>query len=252
MKYLWTLWAAALLPAIAGWAAPARILILTGENNHDWRATTPVLKSILESDGRFVVAVETNVPAMSAAEFVRYDALLSNFNTYGQKNPRPVWDAKLRLAFVDYIRSGHGLIVVHAGSAGFYDWPEFQQIAGATWGPHTEHGGMHTNEILMLAIGHPVTAGLTNFETYDEFWQNAQVAPGALALATVAPKLEFGGSSKPEPIAFATEFGQGRGFTLLLGHNAAAMESDGFKQLLRRGTEWAATGKVSENNSPDK
>ena len=27
----------------------------------------------------------------------------------------------MRAAFVDYIRSGHGLVVVHAGSAGFYE-----------------------------------------------------------------------------------------------------------------------------------
>jgi len=30
------------------------------------------------------------------------------------------------------------------------------------------------------------------------------------------------------------------------------MESVGFKQLLRRGSEWAATGRVSENSSSEK
>ena len=55
---------------------------------------------------------------------------------------------------------------------------------------------------------------------------------------------EFGGTGKAEPIAFATDFGKGRGFTLLLGHDVRAMASDGFKALLLRGTEWAATGKV--------
>lgn len=87
---------------------------------------------------------------------------------------------------------------------------------------------------------------------FHEFWQNAQVVPGALALAAVTPKREFGGSGKPEPIAFATQFGSGRGFTLLLGHNAKAMESDGFKTLLQRGTEWAVTGKISTDKSPTK
>jgi len=246
MKLWWMLLlAAAVLPTGAGWAAPPRILILTGENNHDWRATTSVLKSILEGDGRFVVSVETNVPGMRPDDFAGYDALLSNFNTFGQAHPGPVWAPTMRAAFVDYIRSGHGLVVVHAGSAGFYDWPEFQQIAGATWGPHTEHGGMHTNEIHFRMINHPVTAGLTDFETYDEFWQNAQTAPGAVALATVTPRQEFGGTGKPEPIAFATDLGHGHGFTLLLGHDPRGMASTGFKTLLRRGTEWAATGKVS-------
>ncbi|MGO8837342.1 MAG: ThuA domain-containing protein [Limisphaerales bacterium] len=251
MKILWTLLVAvALLPPGAGLAAPARILILTGENNHDWRATTPVLKTILEADGRFVVDVETNVPAMKPEDFTHYDALLSNFNTYGKKEPGPVWDTKMRAAFADYIRSGRGFVAVHAGSAGFYDWPEFQQIAGATWGPHTEHGGMHTNEIHILATNHPITAPLGDFVTYDEFWQNAQIAPGALALATVTPKTEFGGTGKPESIAFVTKFGQGRGFTLLLGHDTQGMTAPGFKALLCRGAEWAATGTVSPDNHP--
>jgi type 1 glutamine amidotransferase len=245
MRLFWTLLAlAALFPSAASFAAPPRILILTGENNHDWRTTTPVLKGILEAEGRFVVDVETNVLGMKPDGFARYDALLSNFNTYGQKDPSPVWDSAMRAAFVDYIRSGHGFVVVHAGSAGFQDWPEFQQIAGATWGPHTGHGGMHTNEIHFLATGHPVTAGLADFETYDEFWQNAQIAPGAVALATVTPKPEFGGTGKPEPIAFATTFGQGHGFTLLLGHDPRGMAAPGFETLLRRGAEWAATGKA--------
>lgn len=236
---------ALLLAGQNGFAAPVRILMLSGANNHDWRATTPALKRILEDGGQFVVDVETNVPAMKPEVFKNYDAVLSNFNTFGQKNPGAVWNAAMRAAFVDFIRSGHGLVVVHAGSAVFHDWPEFQQIATATWGKGTSHGKMHTNEIHILAATHPITAGLADFSTFDEFWQNAQVQPGALALATVSPKKEFGGTGKPEPIAFATEFGRGRGFTLLLGHNVKAMEAKGFKALLQRGTEWAATGKVS-------
>jgi type 1 glutamine amidotransferase len=235
--------------AFSGQAAPLRILILTGENNHDWRATTPVLKHILKQDG-FVVDVETNVAMMKPDAFFRYDALLSNFNTFGHKDPGPVWNQAMRTAFEDYIRSGHGFIVVHAGSADFYDWTAFQEIAGATWSKGTSHGKMHTNEIHILATGSPITSGFKDFQTFDEYWQNAQVAPGAVALATVTPKPEFGGTGKPEPIAFTTEFGRGRGFTLLLGHNAKAMESDGFKTLLCRGTEWAATGKVSSQKSP--
>ena len=240
--------AALLLATDTGSAAPLRVLILSGANNHDWHATSPVLKQILETTGRFAVDVETNVPALKSKSFASYDAVLSNFNTFGQKDPGAVWNAEVRAAFVNFVRSGHGLVVVHAGSSVFYDWPEFQQIAGATWGKGTGHGKMHTNEIHLLAASHPVTAGLKDFPTFDEFWQNTQVAPGALALAEVTPKKEFGGTGKAEPIAFATEFARGRGFTLLLGHNVQAMESAGFNLLLQHGTEWAATGRVSAEN----
>lgn len=233
------------LAALAS-AAPLRILILTGENNHDWRATTPVLKRILEADN-FTVDVETNVPGMKPQAFARYDALLSNFNAFGQEHPGHVWDAEMRTAFENYIREGHGFIVVHAGSSVFYDWPAFQEIAGATWGQGTSHGRMHTNEIHLLP-GNSITSGVKDFQTFDEFWQNAEVVPGALALATVTPKPEFGGSGKPEPIVFVTHYGKGRGFTLLLGHVVRGMESPGFQALLCRGAEWAAAGKILKHH----
>ena len=40
-----------------------RLLILSGANNHAWKATTPVLKKMYEDSGRFTVDVSENVPA---------------------------------------------------------------------------------------------------------------------------------------------------------------------------------------------
>ena len=228
------------------WAAPLRVLLLSGSNNHNWQTTTPMLKNILESTGCFAVDVETNVTALTTNAFAPYDVVLSNFNTFGKKNAGLVWEADVRAAFVAFIRQGKGLVVVHAGSSVFYDWPEFQQLAGTSWGPHTHHGQRHTNEVHIVAPSHPITANLKDFTTFDEFWQTTDLAPGTTVLATVSPKKEFGGTGQPEPIALVTRLGTGRGFTLLLGHDTRGMDCPGFKALLQRGTEWAATGKIEE------
>ena len=247
MKFHHLCWlGAVLLTAQPGWTAPLRVLLLTGSNNHKWQTTTPVLKATLESTGRFIVDVETNVVAMAPASIAPYDVLLSNFNTFGKKTPGPVWNADMRAAFVDFIRQGKGLVVVHSGSSVFYDWPEFQQLAGTSWGEHTHHGKQHTNEIHIVSTPHPITRGVKDFSTFDEFWQTTDLAPGTTVLATVAPRKEFGGSGQPEPMALVTHLGAGRGFTLLLGHSTGGMDSAGFKILLQRGTEWAATGKIEE------
>jgi hypothetical protein len=37
-----------------------RVVIIDGQNNHDWRATTPIMKKALEDCGRFTVAVATS------------------------------------------------------------------------------------------------------------------------------------------------------------------------------------------------
>src|SRR6478735_10936418 len=43
-----------------------RALIIDGQNNHDWKATTPLLKKALEASGRFKVDVATSPPAGQA------------------------------------------------------------------------------------------------------------------------------------------------------------------------------------------
>jgi type 1 glutamine amidotransferase len=42
------------------------------------------------------------------------------------------------------------------------------------------------------------------------------------------------------------DYGKGRIFHTILGHDVKAMENEGFQTLLLRATEWAATGKVSQ------
>ncbi len=50
----------------AGAADKLKALIIDGQNNHDWKACTPVLKWILEDCGRFVVDVSTTPPEVPA------------------------------------------------------------------------------------------------------------------------------------------------------------------------------------------
>ena len=40
-----------------------KVLLIDGQNNHNWRATTPIAKQILEDSGRFAVEVSTTPPA---------------------------------------------------------------------------------------------------------------------------------------------------------------------------------------------
>ncbi len=63
-------------------------------------------------------------------------------------------------------------------------------------------------------------------------------------LASAHSAKEQGGTGQFEPIAMVNRFGQGRSFTLLLGHGVEDMANPGFDALLHRGTEWAATGQV--------
>jgi len=220
------------------------VLIFSGQNNHDWRATTPKLKSILEGSGQFAVDVTEHPESCYAATLQKYDVLLSNWNTFG-KPAVTNWPLAMRAAFLDLVRSGKGFVSIHAGSSSFYDWPEYQQLAGGAWKiGQTGHGPPHEFAVKIINANHPITSGLTNFVTTDELWHRAALQTNIEILATAFSAPEWKGSGKDEPVAFTTKFGEGRCCNLLLGHDLKAMDSAGFQQLLCRGVEWAATRKV--------
>ena len=54
-------------PAIA--EPPLKALIVDGQNNHDWRATTPVMQSALLDCGRFTVDVATSPEGRDLSSF---------------------------------------------------------------------------------------------------------------------------------------------------------------------------------------
>lgn len=232
--------------AARGADAKLRVLVLSGANNHDWKTTTPAIKAALEESGRFEVDVEDRVMDMKPGAFAPYQVIVSNFNTYGNDAPaRKEWDAETKKGFTDHMTKGRGLVIVHAGSSVFYDWPEFHNLACGTWKDGTSHGAIHLNRVTFNGEDSPITRGLQPFWIRDEFWQNIAVAPGAKALASVTPDPASNGSGKAENILFTTESGGGRGFAIFLGHDATGMANIAWRTLLQRGTEWAASGKVS-------
>jgi hypothetical protein len=50
------------LCASASAESKLKALIVDGQNNHNWKATTPPLKALLEETGRFTVDVATTSP----------------------------------------------------------------------------------------------------------------------------------------------------------------------------------------------
>jgi uncharacterized protein len=223
---------------------PLRVLLFSGQNNHDWKATTPRLKAILEEGNRFAVDVADAPGTVAPDAFDRSDVIVSNWNNWGKTVDD--WPDAMKQAFLDFTRRGKGIVVVHAACASYPKWDDFQRLVGATWGAGTGHGRIHEFKVVAKDPDHPVTKGMAPFTIRDELWHNMAKQPGIQILATAFSDKAAGGSGQDEPVVMATGFGQGRGLNLVLGHDLAAMESPGFAQLLTRGAEWAATGKVRE------
>jgi hypothetical protein len=234
-------------PCFSGEASaftPVRVLVFSGQNNHDWRQTTPRIKSILTASKRFTVEVTERPDQCDAAMFARFDVILSDWNAFPADAAVKEWPEPMRRAFLSFIRNGGGHVVVHSGSSSFEGWTEYRQLCGSAWGKDTGHGPIHTFEVKMADSEHPITRGLASFRITDELWHHAEKHPRKV-LATAFSARDQSGSGENEPVAMVTEFGRGRGFILLLGHDTRAMEAPGFQALLTRGVEWVATGKVT-------
>jgi uncharacterized protein len=220
-----------------------RALILSGKNNHDWKSTTQVLKKVLEQSERFSVRVLEDPSLCDENMLKDVDVIISNWNNFPAKER--VWGPPAENAIMEFVRSGKGFALVHAASACFPSWPEYQQLAGATWGEKTGHGPYHAFNVVVTDTAHPVTRVIGNFITEDELWHRMDRRPETHVLCTAYSDTARGGTGQYEPVAYSTEFGRGRGFYLVLGHDARAMLNPSWAMLLLRGAEWAATGEAS-------
>jgi type 1 glutamine amidotransferase len=243
--------AADVAPAASQPTAKIKLLILSGANNHNWKATTPALKKMYEDSGRFTVDVTDDVPHLTAADFAKYDCLVCNHTTYPNVQGHR-WPAQTEKAFLDYIQAGHGFVLFHAASTAWMDWPQFGDLIGLTWQKDAAgknisgHGAKHAFKVHITDANHPITAGLKDFtHVTDELYHRQLLHKGAKLLATALSAKAKNGSGADEPMIVVTEYGKGRCFNNAMGHDAKAMEGPGFQVLMLRGAEWAATGKVT-------
>ena len=267
----------ALFASAAFPAGPLKVLIVDGQNNHDWKATTPLLKRMLETTGMFAVDVATT-PAKGGdmsvfqPDFSAYRAVLLNYTG----DP---WPATTRQAFEGYVRGGGGLVVYHAANNAFPEWREFNEITGlggwgkrdASAGPYlrfrdgkvfTEdipgraghHGKQHPFQVVHRDLKHPITRGLPEkwMHVQDELYDSMRgPAKNITLLATAWSDPATGGTGEHEPMLFTVAYGKGRVFHTMLGHGPEAIACTGFQVTLQRGAEWAATGKVTQKPPQD-
>jgi type 1 glutamine amidotransferase len=136
----------------------------------------------------------------------------------------------------------------------FWYYRDGKLISDTTPGAAGSHGARLAFKILNRVPDHPITWGLPMewMHVPDELYAKLR-GPGEnmTVLSTAYSDPGNKGTNRDEPILMVINFGKGRVFHTTLGHDIAAMNCVGFIATLQRGTEWAATGKVTQNVPAD-
>jgi uncharacterized protein len=254
-----------------------KTLIITGQNNHDWKTSSPILKQILDETGLFssdIMITPEKGGDMSTfnPDFSKYRLVVLDYN--GDS-----WSDKTNAAFLDFVKNGGGVVVYHAADNSFPGWKEYNEMIGlGGWGERNEKDGPYVyykNDQLVVdtaaGIGgthgkrreyivktrvpdHPVMKGLPArwFHGTDELYsllrgpaRNMQILATAFADSAAG-----GGTMRDEPMLMTIAFEKGRIFHTAMGHadegGGPAMQCVGFIVTLQRGAEWAVTGNVTQ------
>jgi type 1 glutamine amidotransferase len=253
------------------------VLFIDGVHTHDtWPETSAVVRSHLARAGRFRVEhVRAPVPEEFSADFSAFAAVIPYYCPTPNPAREPAWPVATRSALDAYVRGGGGLVIIHAASNAFARWPEYNRMTGlGGWGARDTSAGvyLYLNErgqvvrssepgpaghhepefeytIDVRAPEHPIMRGMPRrwLHRRDEVYGFLRgPGEGIEVLATAFSGKTPDGTQRHEPVVMTIGYGKGRVFHTTLGHSSSALEGPGLRTLITRGTEWAASGAVTQ------
>lgn len=245
---------------------------------------TSFIETYALNDKTYGISNKPIAQSQFTLDFSKYDVVISNLGLSAT-----LWPLATQKAFEKYMSDGGGLVVVHAADNAWGEWSEYNKMIGlGAWGGRNSqsgpyvfynkegklekdnsegicgsHGAEYEFVVTTRAPEHPIMKGLPTewLHTKDEMYERMRGPfENATILATAYSDVE--GNSPPwnkkvkgmgqnVPTLMAINYGKGRVFHTTLGHFDYSMECAGFITTLQRGTEWAATGKVTQKVPAD-
>ncbi|MGR3812417.1 ThuA domain-containing protein [Jiulongibacter sp. NS-SX5] len=201
--------------------------------------------------------------------FKDYDLVVINFGW----NAAP-WPSATQKAFEKFVKKGGGVVIVHAADNSFQNWTAYNRMIGVGgWGDRTEkdgpyvyfdqsdklyrdmtpgkagsHGPAHEYTIQIRQPKHPITEGMPTEwrHTIDELYDHLRGPAEKMEILATAYSAPFKrGSGHHEPMMMTIKYGRGRVFHTPMGHDDKSWECVGLMTTFLRGSEWAATKKVT-------
>lgn len=263
-------------PAASQTASPISVLVVGGQNNHDWKIGNEFLIALLQRSGGFAVT-ESNTPAKGAPapewaawnpQFEKYQCVVLDYN--GE-----MWPPAVQTAFEKYVAGGGSVVLIHAANNSFTGWLEYEKMVGLLWrhtvygarlylddngavmreeagqGRASGHGKQWEWQVTVRDAKHPITAGMPAKWKHvkDELYHGQRgPAQNVNILMSAFDDAKYGGTGKHEPVVWWVPYGKGRVLTNVMGHvgeNSGPLSCVGFQTVFLRSIEWLVTGKCA-------
>lgn len=243
---------------------PRKLLVLDLNVAYGGHRSIPAENYAIEqmgkSTGAYTAIFDNNLDNLKYPKIKEYDAILLN-NTVGMI----FVDPEVRDGLTRFVKEGGGLAGNHGTSHASMDWPEFDDMIGVRRGVHRAN-----TEKCWIKIDDPkspITApfGGKEFEYEDEYFRfpNPPYSRTKLhiLLSIDVPKTNMNqgvvhvpGSSVSRPdadyaVSWLHEYGKGRVFFCILGHNPTLFESPELARFYLAGIQYIL-GDLSADATP--
>jgi len=190
---------------------------------------TKAMELMAERTGAFEMVVSDDMSIFSPEGLKPFDAICFN-----NSNRMDFTDDAMRKSVMDFVRSGKGVVGVHAATTNFsskppvggVDWPEAGEMMGGVFAGHNWRSGQGQWAVKIDEPDHPLNAafGGKGFKIADEIYMYENFQKDKvrvlLSLDFSDPKTA---SVKQEqtyvPISWVRDWGKGRVFYCSLGHD---------------------------------
>ena len=217
-----------------------RVLLFSHSTGYRHASIEPgvaALKALGAREGMEIVATE-DPDVFGPGRLDDYDAIIFLSTSTDPKKPESEWfQGPRREALQRFVRSGGGIVGIHAASDSHYHWPWYVNMIGGHFARHPE--GTPEGEIRVVDRDHAATRGLPEtMRRVDEWYYFDDYDPTANVLITLDPASIGEKDANANPVSWAHEYEGGRVFYTAMGHTVETYSDANFLTHLANGLRW--------------
>lgn len=225
---------------------PIRVLLLAGGDHHDFVGNTLLLTESLKAVNpsqmvfqRAWVGAEHTPPAFLEAwdindseAFSQHDVIVAY--TQGELG----WSRDVKRRLLEFVRNGGGFVGIHSAADSHPGWTEYTEMLG---GRFESHPPISDITVQVEITEHALMRGLPNRWTLrDEFYHLTDYVEDD-KLVLMSGKSPGDVEDAPHrPVTWEKNYGAGRVFYTILGHDQHAFSDGHFQRLIHNAIHWAS------------